>query len=621
MIRRIIQPMTRLSHLSSLALRCVAITLLLVVALLVRGEPAIGLEREDRQRALLATVQVVVPDESGIPTSAGSGTVLDAAQGLILTNYHVIGDRLSSTWFNRDGIAVIGVNPPNLRGVPVFRYYAQVVKADAEMDLALLRVFAPFEDINGALPANLGLTAVDRGSSNALEIGDPIYVLGFPGLGGDTVTYTEGIVSGFLDEDRNGVEEWIKTDAEVNHGNSGGLAVDDAGDFVGVPSAGYTDAESAGKISLIRPGDLALTYYDAWTVSSPTPGTQIGTKPIESNEASQIARVENVQFGASIDDAGKVIAPAVRFPSGTSALYASFDFRNIARSDPFAFVWSRAGEKIDAGSVSRGRRESGSEWLSLESARGLADGVYQLELSAGTQTLYQGNVQIGDAAQANPGTIGALLFAAGVNEDGAAIGAATSFANIGEVFGLFDASQLREGALVRTLWFYEGAQVLEDVAPWTGNGVPVGWVSIMHPDGLPVGAYSLEIYIEGALAQRGDFAVIERAQAQTYTVQVVGEVTDADNSRRKVNGALIVALRPGATSQDWVDAEYDESMIYASANSNRSGEYQLSADLAAGQAYTIIAVQDDYFPVVQENYLIPANATSPHILNISMQRR
>ena len=68
------------------------------------------------------------------------------------------------------------------------------------------------------------------------------------------MTFTDGVVSGFLDENDDGVYDWIKTDTEVNPGNSGGSAIDQQGDFIGVPTAGNSHADVAGKISLIRPG-------------------------------------------------------------------------------------------------------------------------------------------------------------------------------------------------------------------------------------------------------------------------------------------------------------------------------------------------------------------------------
>lgn len=600
--------------------RICAALILALLAMALGSSSLWGLERDERQRALLATVQVVVPDNDGSPVSAGSGTVLDAERGLILTNFHVMGTRLNGKLFNRDGLAVIGVNPPNLRGVPVFRYYAKIVRADADIDLALLQVFAPFEDINAALPSNLGLTSVDRGASGALEIGDSVYVLGFPGLGGDTVTYTEGIVSGFLDEDRDGVEEWIKTDAEVNHGNSGGLAVDDDGNFVGVPSAGYTDAESAGKISLIRPGDLALTYYDAWTVASAQQGQNTSPPPANTSTSAQTAQINNVVYGAGIGEDGKASAAGVRFPSGTTTVYVSFDYRNIARTNALTWKWYLDGAILDEGTVSRGRRESGSDWLSVSNAGGLANGLYELELQTGGSTLYRGGVQVGDS-QGAPASIGALTFAAGVNEDGSPIGASNSFANVHEVFALFDARSLQDGTIVKSVWSYDGDEVLTDEAPWTGGGMSVGWVSIRHPDGLPVGGYRLAVFIDGVEAQSGEFRVSQRATTSASTVQVTGVVRDADNTNRRINGATVFLLQPGTTIQNWIDSGYADALVRARGSSNRSGEYQLDQRIETGVAYSVVVVQDNYKAVTQDSYSIPGDASDPYVLDVTMVRK
>ena len=218
--------------------------------------PAGAVERPNLQRALLATVRVAVPIESERDAySTGSGTIL-TEDGLILTNFHVMGDPDRGTLFNRDGVAFVAVNPASLKGLPTWLYQAEVVRADPTLDLALLKVTGYLEG-NDPLPSSLGLVSIDLGNSDQLAIGDELSVIGFPGIGGDTVTFTQGKVSGFLDEDRNNVFEWIKTDAEVNHGNSGGLAIDEAGHMVGVPTAGVSDVEAAGKISLIRPINLA----------------------------------------------------------------------------------------------------------------------------------------------------------------------------------------------------------------------------------------------------------------------------------------------------------------------------------------------------------------------------
>lgn len=594
-------------------LRTLGLVLILLSgwAALSQSIPVLGLERDARTRALLATVQVVVPDRNGDPYSSGSGTVLNAERGYILTNYHVMGDTDSRRLFNDDGIAVIGLNPSNLRGVPVFKYYARMVNGDPEVDLAVLEIIAPFDDPRGRLPQNLGLTTVERGASTDLLIGDPIYVLGFPGLGGDTVTYTEGTVSGFLDENRDGREEWIKTDAEVNHGNSGGLAVNDRGDFIGVPSAGLTDAEAAGKISLIRPSDLALTYYDAWTVSSAASAS--------SSSAPQIAAVD---FGESINRNGTIRAALTRFPSGVKEIYASFQYRNLPRAQELTYRWMLDGKEQGSGTIDRGRSETGVEWVRLTADSALPDGFYELELRLDGRQLYRGGVTVG-AAGATSVTLGPITFAEGVGDDGSPQQPATRFSNVGEVFAIFTAQGLRDGVVMRSVWYFEGSPVLEDEAPWDQGDVSVGWLSITHRDGLPVGSYRLELYVEGELVQQGEFTIAEQAREskRSTSVGVSGTVYDSDNSRRAIRGAMVFFLQPGVAVDDWVAEQFDAGLIFASGTSARDGTYALDKRVESGQTYAVVAVHDDYQPVREDRFQIPLDAADPYVVNVPMEKR
>ncbi len=570
-----------------------------------------GLDRAPREKALLATVQVIVPDKDGKPYSSGSGTVLDAEQGYILTNYHVMGDTETGALFNPDGMAIIGVNPPNLRSVPVFKYNARMVHGDPEIDLALLQVVSPFDDPNGRLPANLGLTAATRGDSDALLIGDPIYVLGFPGLGGDTITFTSGTVSGYLDENKDGAEEWIKTDAEVNHGNSGGLAVDDTGAFIGVPSAGMTDAEAAGKISLIRPGDTALRYYDAWT---------LGTTAPTANSAPQIG---SVAFGTSIRRDGVVPAAVSRIASGATDIYAAIAYRNLPRDQALSYRWYKDGEQVESGALPRGDNETGSDWVSLSVEEGLADGFYELELWLDGRQLYRGGVTVGQlAANAKqPVELGAISFAEGVRDDGTPVRPATAFARVDEVFAVFPTAGLHNGVVMRSEWTYEGREVLREEWAWDQGNVQTAWLSITHPDGLPVGDYKLDLFVEGEPAQSGAFHITEQAVSRPTSVNVTGNVHDADNSRSKISGALVVLLRPGVTIDEWIGASFDETQIYASGTSTRAGDYQLDKRIETGQSYAVIVVHDEHLPVREDHFQVPPDAADPFVLDVPMERR
>lgn len=210
------------------------------------------------ERAVRATVQVLSPDPAD-PQSwvAGSGTVVDAGRGLILTNFHVVGDESTGRPYDPGGTALIALSPAGSAHPPEVRFQARIAAQDIALDLAVLRVVALAD--GGALPAALGLTALPVGDSSAVRIGDALTLLGYPGLGGETITLTRGTVAGFL-------EGWIKTDAETNHGNSGGAALNAAGELIGVPTAGNEDTEPghlSGKIGLIRPAALAAELIAA----------------------------------------------------------------------------------------------------------------------------------------------------------------------------------------------------------------------------------------------------------------------------------------------------------------------------------------------------------------------
>jgi S1-C subfamily serine protease len=208
------------------------------------------LPSEALNRALLATVQIIVPVDGETRHSTGSGSVL-TEKGHILTNFHVVGDPDTGRLYNSPGLIYVAVSPSNLRDPPQIEYVAELMQGDQVMDLALIKIIATQD--GRVLPANLNLTAMSVGDSDTVEIGDELSIIGFPNLGGATVTFTKGSVSGFLTD-----EGWIKTDAEVNPGNSGGAAIDQDGQLVGIPSAAAAETiRLPGKIGLVRPVNLA----------------------------------------------------------------------------------------------------------------------------------------------------------------------------------------------------------------------------------------------------------------------------------------------------------------------------------------------------------------------------
>jgi len=151
--------------------------------------------------------------------SLGSGVIV-AADGLIVTNHHVIEDA--------DEIMVVLSDRREFR--------AEVIGADHAADLALLDIEAE------------NLPALPMGDSDRLEVGDLVLAIGNPFGIGQTVT--SGIVSAVARSTPNGGSDlsFIQTDAAINPGNSGGALVDLNGDLIGINTAIFT--RSGGSIGI-----------------------------------------------------------------------------------------------------------------------------------------------------------------------------------------------------------------------------------------------------------------------------------------------------------------------------------------------------------------------------------
>jgi Do/DeqQ family serine protease len=148
------------------------------------------------------------PDKRPVQAS-GSGVIVDADKGYILTNHHVIE--------NADKITVTLLDNRSID--------ARVIGSDEGTDLAVLQV-----DITG-------LKAIQLGNSDQLRVGDFVVAIGNPF--GFSHSVTSGIVSGLgrTGINRDAYEDFIQTDASINPGNSGGALVDLNGNLVGINSA------------------------------------------------------------------------------------------------------------------------------------------------------------------------------------------------------------------------------------------------------------------------------------------------------------------------------------------------------------------------------------------------
>jgi Do/DeqQ family serine protease len=210
----------------------------------------------------------------------GSGVVIDAGNGYVITNQHVIAEAESITVTLNDGR----------------QFAARVIGSDPETDIAVIRI-----------PAR-GLAQLPLADSDRLRVGDYVVAIGNPfGLG---QTVTSGIVSalGRSGLGIEGYEDFIQTDASINPGNSGGALVNLAGELVGVntailaPSGGNVGINFAIPSNMVRRLVEQLVRFGA--VERGQLGVLVVDSPPSPQQPRQGALITGVEPGTAAAAAG-----------------------------------------------------------------------------------------------------------------------------------------------------------------------------------------------------------------------------------------------------------------------------------------------------------------------------
>lgn len=168
------------------------------------------------------------------PASLGSGFIIDAEKGYIVTNNHVIRDA--------DEVRITLHDDSTIP--------AEIIGRDEKVDIAVLKV-----------DTNKKLTAVKFGDSEEMRVGDWILAIGNPfGLGG---TVTSGIISARQRDIQSGpYDDYIQTDASINRGNSGGPMFNLNGEVIGINTAIFSPSGGSVGIGFAIPSNLAKPLID-----------------------------------------------------------------------------------------------------------------------------------------------------------------------------------------------------------------------------------------------------------------------------------------------------------------------------------------------------------------------
>jgi Do/DeqQ family serine protease len=263
--------------------------------------------------------------------SVGSGVIVDAEKGYVLTNHHVIkdADEIEVTLQDRR------------------RFDAELIGSDEGTDIALLHIDAD------------DLTALKLGDSETVRVGDFVLAVGNPfGLG---QTVTSGIISALGRSGLNieGYEDFIQTDASINPGNSGGALLDIDGDLIGINTAIIAPSGGNVGIGFAIPVSMAKAVMDQLLefgeVRRGRLGIIIQDVTPELAEALDLDTAEGVvitqvQPGSAAEDAGLAAGDVIVAVDDTPVVNSS-GLRNRIGLTPL-------GEDIDVAIMRDGRRRT-----------------------------------------------------------------------------------------------------------------------------------------------------------------------------------------------------------------------------------------------------------------------
>ncbi len=266
-------------------------------------------------QAFASTVMVVVADvvDGRLRARGGGSGVIVGKDGSLLTNYHVIHDQRGRL----HDVFVVGRFSEQDKAPQLYcAGKPSRSKLQRELDLALLKCDLDLDGRTWSPSQGATWPPLPQARTAEIKIGQRIWVLGYPDVGGGGLTLSEGAVAGWSGIDGAVGKDFLKTDAAIRHGNSGGPVVDDYGRLVGIATAVRTRQNAAGEVvevvqagGRVRPiasaTDLLAIAAAGWTPREGHTDVELQPSAVEvSVEGVQIqSRVLDIVNQAPIRDA------------------------------------------------------------------------------------------------------------------------------------------------------------------------------------------------------------------------------------------------------------------------------------------------------------------------------
>ncbi len=511
------QTLRRARHAAFLA------TVLLAVAISGLAQQSFDASLDVAKRATVFIYQASTSDSALAVTCVSTGTLI-SADGLILTNG---GGVIPSRQCPGDTLIIslnVDFNEP-----PIPKYRAELARADAGLDIALLRIN---RELDGRLiaPGDLPiLPFVPVGDSADVAIDDNLTIIGYPGMGNDPVAVARGTVTAFLAEPLGGGRTWFKTRAEIAGTMAGGGAYNSAGELIGLPtnapitSFGSTancrfldDTNRDGLVNssdhCVPVGDFISTIRPIGLAESLIRGARLrlNVEPISADPSPSPPlsppSISRLFFAPSVR--GAVPATVVgALPANARSLYLFFDYDNMTAETVVELRVTRDGIPDGVFSLPPVRWSGDEQGLWHIGAREQtwANGAYEFTVlidgaSAGSQQILVGG---GADSQSH---FSDIVFGA-LDQSGNLIGNGAIVPLGNAAYARFLHANMRAGTPWSAIWYYRGAEFARSADSWSEDSHGSKVISVAPAGGLLPGQYRLELYVEGALSATSDFYV------------------------------------------------------------------------------------------------------------------
>jgi S1-C subfamily serine protease len=245
--------------------------------------------------ASIGLISVRNTNEANLAPRPRGSAVVVRSDGVLVTNYHVITNPRTSRTY--DEIFLNLMSDTDIASSDRYRLKPLLIKK--EYDLALLCVAA--DEAGDPIPKSFTFPTIEMGDSKKVRVLEDLFIIGFPEKGGSSITVNRGVVEG-----RDILANWIKTDARVIHGNSGGAAVDGEGRLIGIPTKVVADEQPVdkdgdgfpddsrryGAVGFLRPSHLVIEMIAQLNVGD-TANTQPPSAP-KGTESSTLITVRGI---------------------------------------------------------------------------------------------------------------------------------------------------------------------------------------------------------------------------------------------------------------------------------------------------------------------------------------